>query len=392
MEEAQSGVAWRISSSNGGVSTGNSSIATTVLFSNVRSDHLVQRHHYVASWLARRGRAIWFDTLGSRNPRPADVRRIGGEGAAQDPAALLPGVKVVKPRFLPLLGSGPAHRLNRALLERRLQGLDVDPARSTAWVYLPHPAIVELLERQRWGRIVFDLCDEIADMQVHPVLRAGEERLLEIADVVFASARPLVDKASRARGGDVHYVPNGVDAARFERAAEPPGRLRRVLYAGAIYEWLDEELIAAVARERPDLEFRIVGPMRRPLRRLAGLANVSLAGPVPAAAVPGEIAAAQLCMIPFRPGPLTEATDPLKLYEALICGRPVLATALRQGERFGEAVRLEATADGWLRALAELEDGSWSFDAEALRERVAREEDWGERFTRMERVLGAAAA
>ena len=49
--------------------------ATTVLFSNVRADHLVQRHHYVAGWLAEKGDVVWFDTLGSRNPRPADVRR-----------------------------------------------------------------------------------------------------------------------------------------------------------------------------------------------------------------------------------------------------------------------------------------------------------------------------
>jgi hypothetical protein len=78
-------------------------------------------------------------------------------------------------------------------------------------------------------------------------------------------------------------------------------------------------------------------------------------------------------MIPFRPGPLTEATDPLKLYEALIAGRPVLATALHQGERFAPAVRLEQTPAGWLRALADLDSGAWSVDTAALRERVARE-------------------
>lgn len=363
-----------------------------MLFSNVRSDHLVQRHHYVASWRARIGRTIWFDTLGSRNPRPADVRRIGGERAAQDPALLLPGVTVAKPRFVPILGSSAVHALNRRLVERELGRLAVDPPRSTAWVYLPHPAIVGLLERQRWRRIVFDLCDEIDDMEVHPALREGERRLLEIADVVFATARSLVAKAGRVRDGGVHYVPNGVDGARFGHGAGPPGRLRRVLYAGAVCEWLDEGLVAAVARGRPDLEFRVVGPLRRPLRRLAALPNVSLPGPVPAAEVPREIAAAQLCMIPFRPGPLTEATDPLKLYEALICGRPVLGTALREAERFSPAVRLETTAEGWLRALADLESGSWSFDAAAMRRRVEREDDWRERFARMDRALELTAA
>jgi glycosyltransferase involved in cell wall biosynthesis len=365
--------------------------ATTVLFSNVRADHLIQRHHYVASWLAESGDAIWFDTLGSRNPRPADVRRIGGERAGQDPSALLPGVTIARSRFIPVLGSTPVHRLNRRLVERELRRLGVEPRESTAWVYLSHPAIVELVEKLPWRRVVFDLCDDIEDMQVHPALREGEERLLERADVVFATAEALVSKANRRRDGEVHYVPNGVDSSRFQTPVEAPGKLRRVLYAGAIYEWLDEELVAAVASQRPDLEFRIVGPPRRPLRQLEELPNVSLPGPLPASEMPAEIAAAQLCMIPFRAGPLIEATDPLKLYEALICGRPVLATGLPQAERFRPAVRLETTAAGWLDALVDLEDGSWTFDAAALREQVERDDDWRERFARMDRALNTVA-
>lgn len=364
-------------------------MSTSVIFSNVRADHLVQRHHYVARWLAERDRTIWFDTLGSRNPRPADLKRIGGERAGQDPAELLPGVEVVKPRFVPLFAA-PFYALNRRLLERQLAELGVDPAEATVWVYLPHPVVLDLLDRLPWARVVFDLCDDIDDMEVHPALRRGEAELLRRADVVFATADALVEKAKRVRE-DVHYVPNGVDAARFGAGIELPGELRRVLYVGAIYEWLDEDLIVAVAKGRPDLEFRIVGPVRRPLPRLEKMANVSIPGPVAASAVPAEIAAAQLCMIPFRPGPLTEATDPLKLYEALIAGRPVLATALHQGERFAPAVRLEPDAQGWLRALSDLESGAWSYDAAALRERIAREEDWRERFARMDRALAVEA-
>jgi len=362
----------------------------TVLFANVRADHLVQRHHYVARWRAESGRSVWVDTLGSRNPRLADLRRIGGERAGQSAERLLPGVEVVKPRFVPLFGA-PFYGLNRRLLEGQLDGLGVDPEDSIAWVYLPHPVVIGLLEKRRWGKVVFDLCDDIDDMVVHPSLREGEAKLLREADVVFATAEALVEKAERVRDGEVHYVPNGVDGGRFEAEIEPAGELRRVLYVGAIYEWLDEDLIVAVAEGRPDLEFRIVGPLRRPLPRLERMVNLSIPGPVAAEDVPKEIAAAQLCIIPFRPGPLTEATDPLKLYESLIAGRPVLATALHQGERFAPAVRLERTAEGWLAALADLESGAWSFDAAALRERVAREEDWRERFARMDRALAAGA-
>jgi glycosyltransferase involved in cell wall biosynthesis len=353
---------------------------TTIIFSNVRADHLVQRHHYVARWRAKLGRSIWVDTLGSRNPRPGDLRRLGGERAGQSAGTLLPGVEVLKPRFVPLFGA-PFYPINRRLLEKQLDGLGVDTATSTAWVYLPHPAILALLRERSWGRVVFDLCDDIDDMDVHPALRAGEAELLRSADVVFATAEALVEKARNVRGGDV---------ARFGDRIEAPGKLRRILYVGAIYEWLDEDLLVAVAAARPDLELRIVGPVRRPLPRLKQMPNVSIPGPVAAERVPQEIAGAQLCMIPFRPGPLTEATDPLKLYEALIAGRPVLATALHQGERFAPAVRLESTAEGWIGALADLESGAWSFDGEALRKRVADEEDWRERFASMDRALSAS--
>lgn len=361
-------------------------VKETVLFSNVRADHLVQRHHYVARWRAEQGRTIWLDTLGSRNPQLGDLRRIGGERAGQTADALLPGVEIVKPRFVPLFGQ-PFYALNRRLLEKQLSDLGIDPVTSTAWVYLPHPVVVELLQRRQWGRIVFDLCDDIDDMEIHPTLRVGEAILLRDADVVFATAEALVEKACRMRKDDVHYVPNGVDSARFAKEIESPGKLQRILYVGAIYEWLDEDLIVEVAAARPDLEFRVVGPQRRPLPRLSTMPNVSMPGPVAAEDVPKEIAAAQVCMIPFRSGPLTKATDPLKLYEALIAGRPVLATELQQGQRFSPAVRLERTAAGWLRAFADLESGAWSFDAETLSKEIARDEDWRERFARMERVL-----
>ena len=235
---------------------------------------------------------------------------------------------------------------------------------------------------------MFDLCDDIDDMAVHPALREAEDRLFERADLVFATADALVEKAARHGRGDAHYVPNGVDSARFPETGRREGPVRRAVYVGAIYEWLDEDLLAEVATARPGVEFRIVGPVRRPLNRLRGISNVAIPGPVSAAEVPAELAAADLAMIPFRPGLLTRATDPLKLYEALVAGRPVLATELVQGERFRPAVRTETTAAGWIEAIDDLGTGRWAFDERAMRERVSREESWDERFARMERALG----
>ena len=360
-----------------------------MLFSNVRSDHLCQRHHYVAEWRATCGRTVWVETLGSRNPRLADLSRIGGERAGQSRTALLPRVETVSPGTVPVHGSKAIYWINGRLLNRRLRSLDLQPSKSLAWVYLAHPVVVSMLDR-RWRGVVYDLCDDIDDMDVHPSLRLAERSLMERADVVFATSEPLAEKARAATTAEkVHYVPNAVDPERFAGVprASPRKLLQTVLYFGAIYEWFDEDLVADLAKARSDLHIRILGPMRRPLPRLVGLPNVELAGAVSAERIPAELEAADLAIIPFRPGPLLEATDPLKMYEALIAERPVLTTVMPQGARFEPAVRLERDLEGWIGAIEDLESGRWNYDRRAMSERIAVEENWKSRFESMAEVL-----
>jgi glycosyltransferase involved in cell wall biosynthesis len=366
------------------------------MFSNVRSDHLCQRHHYVAEWRATVGRTVWIETLGSRSPRLSDLSRLRGEGAGQSRTALLPRVETSNPGIVPLHGSKSLYRLNTRLLERRLGRLRIAPEETTAWVYLAHPVVLDVLARQPWRTVVYDLCDDIDDMDVHPSLRMSEPGLMKRADFIFATSEPLAEKARRATDpGKVHYVPNAVDPARFSginRASRPRTPLQTVLYFGAIYEWFDEELVAEVAGARPDIDFRLVGPVRRRLPRLKGLGNVELAGAVAADAIPAELEAADLTIIPFRPGRLMQATDPLKMYETLIAERPVLTTVMPQGKRFEPAVRLEEDRDGWLRAITDLESGRWDYDRRSISDRISSEETWQQRFSAMSEVLGREAA
>jgi glycosyltransferase involved in cell wall biosynthesis len=117
---------------------------------------------------------------------------------------------------------------------------------------------------------------------------------------------------------------------------------------------------------------------------------VDIAGPVPADAIAGEIAGADLVVIPFRSGPLVRATDALKVYEALAAGRRVLVTDMPQAERFAPAVRGARGVEAWVRALDEVADGRWTVDHASTRERIAREEDWASRFGAARTALDAA--
>ena len=95
--------------------------------------------------------------------------------------------------------------------------------------------------------------------------------------------------------------------------------------------------MAAAARAFPDWRFRLAGKVEDPeVAALAGLPNLETVGEIPFADVAGFLAGLDVALVPFRDLPLTRAVDPVKLYEALAMGLPVVARRLPETERWAE--------------------------------------------------------
>ena len=165
--------------------------------------------------------------------------------------------------------------------------------------------------------------------------------------------------------------------------APDPNRLT-VGYAGAVDDWFDFELVAAAARLRPNWTFRIVGGWEGRRASRAGFPeNVVFEGERPYSEMPEIRATFDVEMIPFRLSPLTHATDPVKLYEALAAGRGVVATPMRALASLAELdlVRLAATPEELIRQLASAAAAGRS---EIERRRAfARENTWDSRAVQL---------
>ncbi len=97
--------------------------------------------------------------------------------------------------------------------------------------------------------------------------------------------------------------------------------------------------MALAAQRRRGASFVLIGrESGADLSALAALPNVHRLGEVPYASLPEHLAAFDVCTIPFRRTPLTEATNPVKLYEYLATGKPVVARRLPEIEPFSEVV------------------------------------------------------
>lgn len=179
-----------------------------------------------------------------------------------------------------------------------------------------------------------------------------EERVMKRADLLIATSTWLEEHAHKYNR-NVAVIRNAGQYSDFcnapaERYVDARGR-KIIGYYGAIAEWFDVELVAAVARAFPDALVLLVGADTANVGpRLRELGNVEMTGEVPYARLPYYLYAFDICMLPFRVIPLTLATNPVKAYEYLAAGRSVVSIDLPEMAQFGELVRLADSHDGFI--------------------------------------------
>jgi glycosyltransferase involved in cell wall biosynthesis len=246
--------------------------------------------------------------------------------------------------------------------------------------------------RQRFGwPVVYDCMDLHAGFAaVRRSTVAIESELLADADVVVVSSAMLERQALQKRR-DVVMVRNGCDYEHF--AATAPSRNARPVigYYGAIAEWFDAAIVAELAARRPDWDFILVGATYGgAIARLAKLPNVSLPGEQAYESLPEWLGRFDVAIIPFRRIPLTEATNPVKVYELLAAGKAVVSVPIPEVAALAPLVRLASTAEEFEREIeAALIDDPGAAEA---RRAFARENTWERRFDLLASVTASAIA
>lgn len=190
----------------------------------------------------------------------------------------------------------------------------------------------------------------------------AEESLLRHADQVIVTSSWL-DEFARKHARDVVLIRNAGDYDFFSREPEATyqdalGR-KIVGYYGAIAEWFDVELMAYLADKNPDVLFLLVGRDTVDAgQKLSRFTNIRFTGEVPYRELPHYLYGFDVCLLPFQVLPLTLATNPVKVYEYLAAGRPVVATDLPEMLQFEGCVGVAKEYEAFQRELmSALNDG-----------------------------------
>ena len=311
---------------------------------------------------------------------------------------------MLSPLVIPIHGRRRLRTLNAGLLRaqvgRAAHSLGFE--RPLLWSYVPQAdLLVETLEPSAIG---YHCVDDIAAQKgvAAAPFREAEAHFAARADLVLASAPALAERM-RTLNDCVFYAPNVADTDRFATALEVgptdpaiaalPGP--RIVFTGAVVATkLDLELLEGVARARPDWSIALVGPVgagdpRTNNSALERLPNVHLLGARPYVGLPEVLRGADVALVPYAINDLTRSVFPMKVYEYLAAGLPVVTTPLPAlAEITGVVVAADApaTVAAVERALAE--DGP---AARRARSAAVRENSWDARLEEIGSYLASLA-
>ncbi|HYC62367.1 MAG TPA: glycosyltransferase [Thermoanaerobaculia bacterium] len=265
------------------------------------------------------------------------------------------------------------------LLDEMRRELNIVSAVSVVQVATWRDVAEEARRRLGW-MLVYDCMDEWDSFPgMQPRLLEAEEKLVAEADMVTVSAKRLLDKW-QGRNARVELVRNAADFATF--AAPSAERFLEHVphpiagYFGAIAQWFDIALLTEVATRRPNVSFVIIGGVFDvDISALKALPNVHLLGQQPYARMPAYLRDFDVCMIPFVVNEITAATDPVKFYEYISLGKPVVTTFMPELEPFRELLYFADDAEDFARKL----DVALAEDDAALRMKrveTARANTW----------------
>ncbi len=254
------------------------------------------------------------------------------------------------------------------------------------------PLALRLRDELGW-KVVYDCMDYHAGFASNtPAMLGQEDRLVQESDLVLVTAQSLLERL-RSQARLCLRLPNAADFQHFHNPPAAPAKEVENLgnpvigYYGAIADWFDTALVGGLARQRPDWRFVLIGStLYADLAPLQGLENVHLLGEMSYDRLPQFLHTFDVAIIPFKPTPLTHATNPVKLFEYLSAGKPVVATELDELRHYQEYVCLAASPEEWLAALeaALAED---SPELAAGRVEFARQNTWDARFALLSQAI-----
>lgn len=233
-------------------------------------------------------------------------------------------------------------------LKRILKNLGLRRENTILWVFPPHLHLDFLVKVVPHDCLVTQIVDNNSFMtnataQSRSFASNQYNRLAICSDAVITSSQINWQLFSRLNENCMLFE-NAVDSIFVKEPTELPHRIYNCRpslgYVGYITERTDLTLLEYIARKRPEYDIVIAGPHDKQydMNYLSQLPNVTYIGAIPYEEVPQFIQTCDVCLIPHKDTAYSRSMSPLKLYQYLGSGRPIVSSRVAGVERFNELI------------------------------------------------------
>ncbi|MHB1177146.1 MAG: glycosyltransferase [Daejeonella sp.] len=226
----------------------------------------------------------------------------------------------------------------------------------------------------------------------------SENQLVKNSNLVICTSRQLYDE-KKTLNSNTHFIGNAGDIAHSNLALSETLAIHESIsalikpvigYVGTIERRIDYDLLKAVIENNKDKTFVFTGPVSDEYvpEWFKNNANVVLTGSIPYEEIPSLIKGFDIAIIPFKKDKISATIFPLKLFEYLGAGKPVVATDFNPDlEEFTKGtVSFCTDANSFSNAINDILKNKIVNDRE-LRLEIAKENTWERRILDFEELL-----
>lgn len=293
---------------------------------------------------------------------------------------------------IPIIRSLPLGWINEILLRFQISNI-----KKYDIIWVTSPSLYKLI-KNRINENQFLIYDCMDDMLEFPATKnspkrkgiylRNENQLLWDASLVLCSADYLKSKIVKRSGISLEKVmvvnnaieiPDNISEKITDSRTKDIIQLLKnnesIVYIGTIDEWFDFESVLYVLENKPDLHMVLIGPARGALPQHKHLHYM---GTVPHDEIFYIMPHAFALIMPFKLNELIRSVNPVKLYEYIYAGVPVIATKYGETMKFSKYVNLYTDKENLLEIVCQIEGHLSNIDIESNRKFVA-ENTWQKR-------------
>jgi len=382
-------------------------LKSCVLFSTADWDtpYWTNKQHTAVHLVKNGYQVLYVESIGIRPPKvnKSDLSRILNrlKSGFSSPKQVDKNLWVLSPLALPFKQHWKLMKLlNQGWLGLRIKFFMWRKSFNKPLIWTYHPYLLQVIHFFEHGSLVYHCVDDLSSI---PGVDASsfnkeEEYLLGLSKVVFATNRVLVEKCIKYNL-NTHYFPNVADREHFGKAIQAgnlPSDIKDIPtpiigYIGVLSDFkVDFSLIYQVAISRPDWHWVIIGDEREGQRsewivKLKELSNLHFLGHREYKDLPDYLRGMDVATLPTLLNEYTKSMFPMKYYEYLAAGVPVVSVPLEFTKIHTEGLMIATNAKEFECAIAkQLENGKFSREQTDI---FVGDNTWADRLSKMLALL-----